>query len=250
MKRILTYSCLLILATSLLSPLNAQETKPTDTVQEAWINAFNQTQDLAPFLTEQSGILHQNELTLGVMPVIDQWKKLHARSGTIEAFESQAFQQLRPGQKFELGRYEMQDGTFYRTIIGWRMQEEWIKEVEVVYLEGAYTSSGEGAVDEGRKRWQDLSNQHRPDLIASEVFSEDGVYFNRGNRYDGPAIAGAYDYMEKPSYRITLEALNVVQVNPDVVYEIGVFETNGKGLYILIWTREEAAWKLLMDFNF
>ena len=56
--------------------------------------------------------------------------------------------------------------------------------------------------------------------------------------------------MSNESYKIKLEALKVLQVNNKIVFDIGTFTSGGKGLYTLIWKKEDDDWKLLLDFNF
>ncbi len=36
----------------------------------------------------------------------------------------------------------------------------------------------------------------------------------------------------------------------DILLTVGEFQTNGKGLYTLIWKKVAGKWKLLLDFNF
>ena len=56
--------------------------------------------------------------------------------------------------------------------------------------------------------------------------------------------------MSNDSYKITLEALKVLQVNNKVIFEIGIYRAGGEGLYTLIWVKENEEWNLLLDFNF
>jgi hypothetical protein len=101
-----------------------------------------------------------------------------------------------------------------------------------------------------RSSWELFSNQHRPDLIVKNVFASSGRYFYQGTEFKGTDIAEAYGYMKEVTYAIDLTPLKVVQVNDQLIYEIGVYETNGKGLYFLLWTKEKLEWKLMLDFNF
>lgn len=158
--------------------------------------------------------------------------------------------QLRDNQKFVLGEYKTKSGNVYSTIIGWKNRDKWTKEFEVIYNNNDYLILEIDSVNKARNNWEKLSNQHRPDLIVDEIFSDNGKYFNRGIQYSDRELIEAYSYMNNESHKIKLEPLKVLQINSDIVFDIGTFEVGGKGLYTLIWKKEVDTWKLLLDFNF
>ena len=63
-------------------------------------------------------------------------------------------------------------------------------------------------------------------------------------------IADAYGYMKNNSYSIDLTPQKIIQVNNQIVYEVGTYDTGGKGLYFLLWAKKREEWKLWLDFNF
>ena len=221
----------------------------TETVQTDWIKALSEGGDLNAFYNDQSGILLNREVYLGASE-IGQQLQAYWEDDPLVRFEHQYVRQLRDQQKFESGIYETKSGKLFQTIIGWQWKETWTKTFEVIHPLAPDLNNDENIVDKGREKWVMHSNEHRPDLIAQQVFSASGKYFNRGKVYPQSEIAGAYSYMNNENYVITLEPQMVKRVDERTVFEIGIFKVGGQGLYTLIWIKENNEWKLLLDFNF
>ncbi len=237
----------------LLMPLKlaGQETDSTLTkINSEWVKSFNDSKNLKSYYSENSGLLLNDTLYVGITAIEQQLKGLKKHIPNLDSYEVLNVYQLYDGSKFVLGNYKVQGKVQYSTIIGWRKEVTWIKEFEVIYKWNKEAKSETQGITIQREMWEKFSNRHRPDLITTQVFSHDGKYFNRGRRYLGKEITAAYSYMNNESYRIRLEPLNVLQVNNTIAFEIGTFHTRGKGLYTLIWRKEAEAWKLLLDFNF
>ncbi|MCB0492841.1 MAG: nuclear transport factor 2 family protein [Cyclobacteriaceae bacterium] len=227
----------------------AQQTsnKSTSEVQKVWLKALQGSESLVSFYTKNSGVLIGDSLYVGWDKIESQIQKVY--TWQFENYTSEETFQLRDNQKFELGSYQTRDGKTYSTIIGWRKGAEWKKELEIWY-EKTFSGTQEDRVERERGIWEKHSNQHRPDLIVKELASRNGKYFNRGKEYHRDEIASAYSYMNDKSYSIKLTALKVVQVDESTIFDIGTFDVGGKGLYTLIWKKEDGEWKLLLDFNF
>ncbi|MEM9391394.1 MAG: hypothetical protein AAGA02_13025 [Bacteroidota bacterium] len=226
------------------------QSRETQDLQKDWISSFNQSGDLQSFYREASGILQESKLITGSDNIGKKWLEFRGRQGTITEYKRLETIQLRETSKFELGEYLMEKGSRYYTIIGWRNNNGWYKEIEVTHIA---VDPGADETDEIkllRDSWQKLANDHRPDLIGKELYTDGGYYFNRGRVYSNRDIADVYSYMNPESFRIALEGLSTTIVNEEIAYDIGSFQTNGKGLYILIWIKKENKWKLLLDFNF
>lgn len=248
MKYLLCVTSIFLLTTVGVSQAMAQTSnKSTSEVQEDWLKALQGSESLMSFYSQNSGILIGDSLYVGWDKIEGQIQKIY--TWQFENYTSEETFQLREGQKFEIGFYQTRDGKTYSTIIGWRKGTEWKKELEVLY-EKAFSGTQKDVVEKERGIWQHHSNQHRPDLIVEELASRNGKYFNRGKEYHRDEIASAYSYMNNSSYSIKLTALKVVQVDDSTIFDIGTFDVGGKGLYTLIWKKEDGEWKLLLDFNF
>ena len=221
----------------------------TDSIQAQWLEALNERKSLVGFYNDQSGLLRNDKLYTKTDEIINQLRSLRDTADKL-TYESLETFRLHETQKFEFGRYVTIDGSGYYTIIGWRNEDGWRKEFEVIYPAKFNIKDETPLIDPPRLQWQAYSNQHRPDLIAEKIFSADGNYLNRGIHSRGMEIADAYSYMNNESYRINLEPLKVHQVNEQIIFEIGSYDVGEKDVYTLIWRKEAGEWKLLMDFNF
>ena len=223
--------------------------KSIEETQTVWLKALQNSESLELFYTENSGVMINDTLYIGLHKITQQLQKLEDDK-QFESYAAKETYQLRENQKFELGEYNYKNGKTHSSIIGWKKSDTWTKEFEVIYEKNSHSNSQLSSVNNVRDKWSKLANQHRPDLIVSQVTSKNGKYFNRGNKYKLDEIAKAYGYMSEKSFKIKLKPLKVLQVNDSIVFDIGTFEARGKGLYTLIWKKEDGNWKMLLDFNF
>lgn len=241
------------LAISCLTCSNAQNeaVSETDLIQQQWLDNLNDGTPITTYYTEGNGLLMNNQIIQGPNALNQQWKKWKANTkGTIGYYKLETHQ-LRDTEKFELGFYLDEDNKEYFTVIGWRKGTDWKKEFEAVYNAEEHDETGLAKVEKMRQQWEDLSNQHQPEKIANEVCTANGFYFNQGKIYQGAkAITEVYSYMSRDNWAIKLNALSNIQVNKETIFDIGTFQSNGKGLYVLIWKKVDADWKVLLDFNF
>jgi len=230
--------------------LSAQEfdddaTKPA---QSRWMEAMQNAKSLDAFYIDSSGLLLNDELTIGAAAVQAKLKQAFP-NGFSEYVEKEAHQ-LRHNRRFVYGSYTAADGKEYKSIIGWHKRSGWMKEFEVIYPEGSTSSDAKNQANALRALWVELANQHDPAKIGTDVFSQKGKYFNRGMSFSSDQIGQAYSYMSNESFSISLETHLIAPINENITYEIGTFDSGGRGLYVLIWVKEATGWKLLLDFNF
>lgn len=238
---------LLIFSCSLFS-CGAQ--KPTSAqIQKNWLQTLNIGGDLNAFYGDKAGLFIKDQLFTEQEDIVDQLAKLKTEALGPLSYKIVDTYQLRDQQKFQLGYYQHGAKTYY-SIIGWRLEDLWRKEIEVIYEADDNLNPGSTKADEARRHWEYYSNGHQSAILVDSIFAPNGYYFNRGKVFPGAAIKEAYSYMDQKSWQITLESLNSMQVNEDVLYDIGLFQSGGKGLYILIWGKVEDAWRVLLDFNF
>lgn len=247
---ICTAFCLLFcLVTTLSHGQHTGESSHTYTLQKKFLHSLNSGKDTGFPLTEKSGLVYGDSLVIGEEHITGLWKEIIRGRGTI-SYDTLASFQLYPGQLFVHGEYSTASGKKYSSVIGWVRSGEWVKAFEAVAPRGESLEDMKTEINLLRASWELYSNQHRPDLIAKNVFAPTGRYFYRGTIYTGSNIADAYSYMEDENYSIDLSPQKVIPVNPELTYEIGIFDTGGKGLYFLMWGKAGEDWKLLLDFNF
>lgn len=231
-----------------VSPICATAQKTTEALQSEWLKAVNGGSALNDFYNNNSGILLSGKFVLA-SELSESLQRFISANGNINGYELLETHQLRNGQKLVLGKYSTATNKIFYSVIGWKQLGEWTKEFEVIY-EHEDVNKGEDVAAAGRKVWENYANEHRPDLIIKNLSAENGMYFNRGQLYKGHEIIEAYGYMNNENYHITLESLSGTRVNEEVFFDIGTFQVGGKGLYLLIWTKENDDWKILLDFNF
>ena len=247
------FLCLLLAAIPINTSGQQLERESTEKVQDDWLKALNGSKNLNSFYSENSGILLNDDMYIGIKEINKQILVLKKNVGKFDSYKILGKYQLqRVNQKFILGEYKTVSGDVYTSIIGWKYLDKWTKEFEVIYKNNDSFTLETELVDQARGNWERFANLHKPDLIVEEVNTNNGKYFNRGNLYTGKEIIKAYSYMANDSFKIKLESLKVLQLNNSMVFDIGTFDVGekGQGLYVLIWKKEAGIWKLLIDFNF
>lgn len=234
---------------SFLTPFYSSAQKTTDHIQTEWLEAVNSAAALDEFYNNNSGLLLNGKFALAdeLSEALNTFIK---DNGNIKDYQSLETHQLRDGQKLVLGKYSMASNKVFYSVIGWKQLGDWTKEFEVIYEYSTSKNEGKDVGATGRQAWEDHANEHRPDLIIENVSAQNGMYFNRGKLYKGSEISEAYGYMNSENYHIKLESLSGTIVNDTIFFDIGTYEVGGKGLYLLIWTKEDDDWKILLDFNF
>lgn len=249
--RITVFSILLTLLHSFTLAQKAKSAKvPSHQEQQKWLLAFNNDADLHHFYSDQSGVLLNDVLITGVDKINQEIKVLKGQmSGKVHYERLDEFQ-IHDNSKFEYGIYKDALGKSFFSVIGWRNNNAWVKEFEAVYPMKEIKTSGIGTVDQGRQTWEKYSNNHQPTELAKKLCMKKGYYFNRGRVFQGMEIAEAYAYMAKDTWQIKLEGKKSLQVNQDIIYDVGSYQSSGKGMYVLIWKRKGKDWKILLDYNF
>ncbi len=234
-----------------ITPLSAQDAPAQQ--QASWLKTLNKGHDLIDFYPYNCGLLWQDHLYIDRDNIDQQyqaWKKLVKKKVKYKALKTL---EIRADRKFILGEYTIGKSISYLSAIAWIQKEGfWQKELEVLYekdLDEKTVLDREG-IAKALQQWEDYSNAHQPDLIAENLCLANGYYFNQGKKYVGPEIKQVYSYMNNPKWTIKLTSDEVCFVNENLAYDIGTYQSNGKGQYILIWKKVEGEWKILLDFNF
>lgn len=224
--------------------------RETITLQSSWISNMNSTDKSSLLYNESSGLFANDSLFIGSFAIQKALHSQFAKVGTFVQYDTIVSYQLYEGSALVLGTYTTAKGLKVSSIIGWRKDEVWIKAFEALEERSVHMPYAKEDIDLLRSSWELYSNQHRPDLIVQNIFAANGRYFYNGFENKGKQITEAYGYMRDESYSIDLTPKKVYQVTESLIYEIGIYRTTGAGLYLLIWTKDEDSWKLLLDFNF
>ncbi|MEO0341433.1 MAG: nuclear transport factor 2 family protein [Bacteroidota bacterium] len=241
----------LVIGLLLVHTLSAQEAPEQQ--QKAWLKTLNKGNDLIDFYPYNCGLLWKDSLYID-RAVIDQkyqaWKK--AAKKKIKYTQLGVYE-IRPNQKFILGKYTSGKSKSYLSAIGWSLKDDfWQKELEVLYEMDENTANNldHAGISKALQQWEDFSNAHQPDRIAEQLCLPNGYYFNNGRKYVGPEIKEIYSYMNNPKWKIKLASDKVAFVDESLAYDIGTYQSTGKGQYILIWKKVDGEWRILLDFNF
>lgn len=147
-------------------------------------------------------------------------------------------------------------------LTGWRdIDGRWEKEIDVILTLKNKTTEISRELDrllnQERKEWVKLANQHNPEAHIKTSYTEDATYFGNGQKSEGQQeIAERYFYMENPNYQVDLEKERLWKISEENVLEIGRYFTGPKrvgdgGIYVILWEKQESGeWLIQLDFNF
>lgn len=229
--------------------LEIMQSGSSDAIQQKWVRSFNNKEDVRLLYLKDGAVFYKGKLFKGEQLIEKKIKDFRLAVGENISYQKIESHSLRPTQKFELGIYKANNQTFY-TVIGWRNKDGWKKEVEIIYEKLTEKTDALNQIDFARNKWEEYSNNHDPDGLIDQLFSKNGYYFNRGRVFQGEEIKEAYSYMKGEKWKIKLETLSSTQLSDRIVFDIGTFQSSGKGLYFLLWSKNNEKWELLLDFNF
>ncbi len=234
----------------------SQVEKTLDKRKKAWIKDSKELtldQNIRDHYLKKSVIYVNEQAYQGYTSISGQLAVRKSQIEEIKSFKTVEFIKHDEKNIFEIGYYEDRKKTekqYY--LIAWtKSKKQWYRELEVLYPEIA-TKQKPQIVDAARKKWQKHSNAHQTAKLVSKLYSPTAVYLNNKKITEGTdAITKRYKYMNKPKWQITLTPLKVVRVQPKLVYEIGQYQSSGKGHYLILWQKKGIGkWKAILDFNF
>ncbi len=243
MKRLLIF-CFAVSAVL----VHSQSLPPLSDVQASWIDSFSSNSFSVDsfYIPDRSALFMEEKLITGTDNIINELRLVKDKIGAIESSEVLEYYSHREGQQFEIGTL---NGEWYY-VIGWRFLDGWKKELEILYPAEILDQQDIPGITASRKLWVTLSNSHSPEKLAREICLPEGYYFNSGETYVGMEIAEAYAYMSGESWKIELETLKTIQIQPEIAIDIGRFYSSGTGLYVLVWKKAGDRWQVALDFNF
>lgn len=102
-----------------------------------------------------------------------------------------------------------------------------------------------------REKWVERCNAHSAIDLVKNLYTKNAIYYNHKPLITGTqAIAKAYDYMNRPDYKLQLTPTVVETVTDQLAFEIGQCSGSYEGKYILVWVKEtDGNWRILFDSN-
>ena len=154
------------------------------------------------------------------------------------------------GITYQLGTYRNTKNSLYSLRI--LETREGLEKVVFEFL-ATYDKKGNdlSAIDEQRKKWIELCNQHNAKVLIHEMYTANTIYYNHKPLIIGrEALTPEYGYMNNSKYSLVLEPIIVDQVSEDYVFEIGQCKGSYGGKYILIWKKDDdGVWRIFIDSN-
>ena len=204
---------------------------------------------------ENGGLLLGREFSQDQEEIIQDFIKIRGLLGVIRYQE--VFSVVPHGEDnfFEMGfcRVVSDDEAFpYVYINAWkRVGDQWKIEFQAL-AEQKEQAADMKEIDRARVLWQERSNAHDHQTLVAASYSPDGYYFNQGRIHKGTAaISEVYSYMSRPDWQITLTPISVLPAGPELVLELGQYQSGGTGHYLIAWEKQDdGVWQVLLDFNF
>ncbi|MCB0632128.1 MAG: hypothetical protein KDD15_20420, partial [Lewinella sp.] len=229
--------------------------------KNAWLENLNSgtgSANIGTFYLDKAGVFSLRNLLQNPEEMYDDLLKIPYVLGKIGEPETFGVVQHSDDRYLEMGTFPVtsaEDGTFhFAYLTAWKMVDSvWLRELDV--LESMNNEAPEvdlQEIDQARSIWQELSNARDHEQLVKNSYAPRGFYFNQGRSYRGTeAISEVYSYMSGENWQITLTGLSVMPVKDDLVFELGQYQSNGTGHYVILWQKQDDGnWQVLLDFNF
>lgn len=226
-----------------------------DLAERQWLESYNAGGQVgAGYMGKALLFSGKEDLICGSSEIEGYYHQAFAKTGKVTGMRTIARYEAAPQVVYEISEYTLAKGGFLRTMVVWSNRDgSWVREIEASV--GAADPAGDTAeIDAARIRYEELCAENDVEHFLKSIYQPQAVYYSKGALYKGfPNIGVAYNYFNIPGYEIKLTLLSEIRASANTAYEIGEYRTvNGraKGLYIMIWQRDEAGdWRVLLDSN-
>ncbi len=153
--------------------------------------------------------------------------------------------------EYEIGEYSDAKNQRYKELVIWANTNTKRKRVFEFTAKIQDSADIRSVIDERRKLWMKLCNEHNAKILIDELYSDSTLYFNHKPLVKGKELLEKeYQYMNKPSYELSLTPIIVETVSNQFVFEIGQCKGSYNGKYILIWRKDKnGKWNIFIDSN-
>ena len=202
--------------------------------------------------TDVVGITNEG-LLQGSETVKQHLLSLGSRHGKLVGSESVYEVQVNPLLKYEIQSSQTDKGDQFSHIIIWS-KENGSEQIiaEVIYQKTSNSDVVPAKLTEARLNWVELCNRNDAEILVSNLYTADAIYYNRGRVLTGQAdLMEEYSYMNNPSYSLQLNPAHIEMVSDSIIFEIGKCSGSYNLPYILVWRKDlDENWKIYFDSNY
>jgi len=221
-------------------------------LHQVWIKDFNDGK-YSPQFWEKASLFLEGKVFQGKEDSYGKLLVYRSKIKNIQSYEQLALVPHRQNNYFDMGIYKAQNGNF-ASIVGWkRISGKWMREIQILYpLETGAEAPLTEMINSYAEAWMKYSNAHDHAQLIEVVYSPEAVYVNGGRVDVGrKEIIDRYAYMSNPNWYIQLFPVKQLEVQDDILFEIGRYESTGTGHYVIVWEKQESGqWQACLDFNF
>ena len=224
--------------------------------QAGWVNEFNKQKLYVSILDayhRNAAVDYGDGFNKGRNDIYASLINLKDKVGEVSNLQILASDKGSRGHIMEISSFTASNGDLYYAITGWRNAEgQLTKEMEWIYPADKKANTDISGIDTGRQSWEDYSNERNPEKLVKSVYTSTGGYYNGGRySYGWDQVIERYSYMSGQNWSIRLDAVHTAKVTDDLAFEIGTYQSTGKGQYMLIWKKSDnGKWLVDFDFNF
>lgn len=243
----------------LLAGITARAQPDLHSLQQEWVDTIKMGESTSGFYWDGRSLIYSKIKTEDDESLMQVLKKEEIqnlqRYTLLQTFQHDKFRYITVGKLITSA-----DSLLLLT--GWReVKGSWLKEIDVILTTESKTtqisSESDLLLDQERKKWVKLANQHNPEAHIKVSYTEEATYFGNGQKSEGrQEITDRYSYMENPNYQVDLEKERLWRISESNVLEIGRYFTGSErrgngGLYVILWEEQESGqWQIELDFNF
>lgn len=242
----------------LIIPHSLQAQVALDSLQQEWVQALKSGNSTSSFYWDDRSLTFSKITTFDAESVT----QLFSSEGSlgIKHYQHWKTYEHDPSRYVTLGLLSTTADSIL-LLTGWRdVEGSWKKEIDVILTPEStdypVSESLDRTLDQRRKTWVRLANEHDPKTHIEALYSAGATYFGNGYKSEGrEEIAERYFYMENPNYQVDLKKEQLWQISESRVLELGRYFTGAErvgngGLYVILWEYKDDEWMIELDFNF
>ncbi len=219
----------------------------------AWKTIFNQKKVRSEKVYAKNAVLATPDGKVHDTPATIQsfYLQLKKDLKRIKSIESTFCADISPEFSYEIGSFSAAKKQRWKHLVIWNNTGETPRRQLEVLAPASEAPLDQKGIDQARKLWIELCNQHNANQLVSTTYTKNAIYYNHKPVVIGTTdISEEYSYMNREKYRLHLEPLHVESVQENLVFEIGQCSGSYGGKYMLVWLRgEDGVWRVLLDSN-
>ena len=229
-----------------------QEVKIADANQK-WKASFNRNIESVDRLYHPNAILITEKFDTYVTPesIKAYLVKLKRKMASIVDITSIKTVKGNDNITYEMGRLAMRKKGALKYLVIWNNADGQMRRELEMFVSTAPTILKVTEIDEARKEWMRLCNQHNAYELVKNSYTTDALYYNHKPLVIGTKdISEEYAYMNRPEYSLTLTPIIVEPVNKRIAFEMGQCSGSYHGRYVIVWKKcKGGVWRAIFDSN-